>query len=71
MKKEPQGVPSPYQPRDSVPYVKEQLIAHLDTLRFPVPTGDEMADAECSRTCHINERNYVLDLIRAHILTDL
>ncbi len=57
-----------YQSESSIALFKLRLIQHLDLLRMPMPHNSH--EHECSRDCHIIERNHTLENIK-HFLTNV
>lgn len=62
-KKMPNANKSPYyQPDNSVASFKMRLEQHLEMMRMPISLPQHQH--ECSRDCHIIERNHILQVIK-------
>lgn len=69
MQKKQSNSTSPYyQPESSVTLFKMRLVQHLELMRMPTVAGQH--DPECSRECHLMERNHTIEAIK-HFVTNI
>lgn len=59
------GVPSPFQMEDPAVEIIAKILKHLDLLRMPILRHH--VTKECSRDCHIIERNHTLEAVEHFI----